>query len=203
MKLKFRRSNQNDLESIYNLHMDCFNTSDHWYKSNIKHYLDKGIVVEFVDSNSNIDNKPNQIIGVLLQGSIVPCNKKFNEEELDDSTHKINSGYKEDIFEPVSSDGEIFFKNNLHYKELYGIVMICVDSKFRGKGLAKKLIEKHFTDNTGKLVCLNTRRTNVNAYLLYKKMGYEHIAYIKNKYFQPTEDSIFMIRDLSTDKENQ
>jgi len=63
--------------------------------------------------------------------------------------------------------------------------------------LAKKLIEKHWQDNPNKILCLNTRRSNINAYSLYKKMGYEHIALIKNKYFLPTEDSIFMIKDLS------
>ena len=33
-------------------------------------------------------------------------------------------------------------------------------------------------------------------------MGYEHVAYIKNKYFLPNEDAIFMINDLTdfTDK---
>ena len=75
--------------------------------------------------------------------------------------------------------------------------MICVDPKYRGKGLAKKLIQKHFVDNVNKVVCLNTRRSNISAYKLYQTMGYDHIAYIKNKYFLPNEDAIFMIKDLS------
>jgi ribosomal protein S18 acetylase RimI-like enzyme len=75
--------------------------------------------------------------------------------------------------------------------------MICIDPKYRGKGLAKKLIEKHWKDNNNKLVCLNTRKSNITAFMLYKSMGYEHIAYIKNKYFLPTEDSIFMIKDYN------
>jgi ribosomal protein S18 acetylase RimI-like enzyme len=76
--------------------------------------------------------------------------------------------------------------------------MICVDPEFRGKGLAKKLIEKHWQDNPNKnILCLNTRKTNISAFMLYKLMGYEHIAYIKNKYFLPTEDSIFMIKEQS------
>jgi ribosomal protein S18 acetylase RimI-like enzyme len=76
-------------------------------------------------------------------------------------------------------------------------MMICIDPKYRSKGLAKKLIQKHFDDNKNKIVCLNTRRSNLCAYKLYQTMGYEHISYIKNKYFLPTEDSIFMIKDLS------
>lgn len=180
MKVKIRRSSQEDSENIYNLHTKCFSLSDQWYRSAIKQYLDKGIVIE--DNNKNI-------IGVLLQGNITPCNQRFT---LENTTE-----YKEDIFEPVNETGEMFLKNNIHYKDLYGIVMICIDPNYRGKGLAKKLIEKHFQDNKGSVVCLNTRRTNSNAFELYKKMGYEHIAYIKNKYFQPNEDSIFMIKDLS------
>ncbi len=198
MKLKIRRSCQDDLENIYQLHTKCFNVSDQWYKSNIKHYLSNGIVIEHDNSTTK------KIIGVLLQGSITPCNKKFTEDNNNDDSnkeqntiHQVNSGYKEDIFEPVSPNGELFYKDNLHYKEFYGIVMICVDPDFRSKGLAKKLIQKHIEDNPGKMLCLNTRRTNVNAYFLYKKMGYEHIAYIKNKYFQPTEDSVFMVLNLA------
>jgi len=99
--------------------------------------------------------------------------------------------YKEDIFEAVCDKGKIFDP----YEEYYGIVMICVHPSFRGKGLAKKLIEKHFEDNKDIIVCLNTRRSNINAYQLYKKMGYEHLAFIKNKYFLPSEDSIFMIKE--------
>jgi ribosomal protein S18 acetylase RimI-like enzyme len=82
------------------------------------------------------------------------------------------------------------------FKEYYGIVMICIHPNYRGKGLGKKLIEKHFDDNKNNLVCLNTRRSNINAYLLYKKMGYEQIGFIKNKYFLPSEDSVFMIKEL-------
>ena len=196
MKVKFRRSCQDDLESVYELHTKCFASSDQWYKSNIKHYLDNGIIIEL----------KNKLIGVLLQGPITACNQKFNIDELDEQIHKVKSGYQEDIFEPINETGTLFLKNNIHFKELYGIVMICIQPEFRGKGLAKKLIDKHFQDtnnhNHSKVICLNTRKTNINAYLLYKKMGYQHIAYIKNKYFFPNEDSIFMIKDLSETTNN-
>ncbi len=199
MKVKIRRSCQSDLEQVYDLHVKCFSQSDHWYRANIRHYLDTGIVVEVKDTG--------KIVGVLLQGSITPCNRVFNTDnnnqdislfqDVDKPKDTVtNSGYKADEFSPVTETGKYFLNESLHFKEIDGIVMICVDSEYRGKGLAKKLIEKHWTDNKNSVVCLNTRRSNVSAYMLYKKMGYEHIAYIKNKYFLPTEDSIFMIKNL-------
>ena len=178
MKLKVRRTNYSDIDSIYHLHTLCFIPTDQWYKSAIKPFLDDGIVIV---------TEENEMIGVLLQGSITPCNKSFN---LDNS-----QSYKQDVFDPVNEVGEEFFNNNLHMKELYGIVMICVHPDYQCKKLGQKLIEKHFKDNNNSVICLNTRKSN-NAIHLYKKMGYEHIAYIRNKYFLPTEDSVFMIKVL-------
>lgn len=181
MKIKIRRSCQTDLDSVYDLHKKCFKESDCWYKSNIRHYLDKGIIVESIKEDTK------KVIGILLQGFITPCNKKYDCDE------NIGTDYNEDQFDPVNETGKYFLDNNIHFKELYGIVMVCVDPDYRNRGIAKKLIKKHFQDNPNKLLCLNTRRSNINAYSLYKKIGYEHIAFIKNKYFLPTEDSIFMI----------
>ena len=182
MKVKIRRSNQGDLDNVFNLHAKCFTQADQWYKSAIRSYLDKGIVVELKDTN--------QLIAVLLQGSITPCNHKFMDSDDNDK-------YQADVFDPVNDTGKMLQTNNLHFKELFGIVMICVDPQYRGKGLAKKIIEKHFQDNPNKVVCLNTRKSNIGAFMLYKSMGYEHVAYIRNKYFLPTEDSVFMIKDLT------
>jgi ribosomal protein S18 acetylase RimI-like enzyme len=190
MKIKVRRGCQDDLEHVYNLHAKCFSVSDQWYKSTIKHYLNKAIIMEVINKDST-----KTIVGILLQGSITACNQKMSDNNFDTIS---DVGYKEDIFEPVNDNGKIFLSNKLHFTELYGIVMICVDPEFRGKGLAKKLIEKHWQDNPNKnILCLNTRKTNISAFMLYKLMGYEHIAYIKNKYFLPTEDSIFMIKEQS------
>lgn len=176
MKIKLRRSTQIDLDNVYDLHTKCFNNADYWYKSNIQHYLDNGIIIEIKETN--------EVIGILLQGNITPCNKKMDID--------IDKEYKEDIFEAINDKCNNFDP----YTEYYGIVMICIDPKYRGKGLGKKLIQAHFDDNKNKKICLNTRRSNINAYQLYKKMGYEHIAFIKNKYFLPSEDSIFMIKNL-------
>lgn len=189
MKVKIRRTTNDDLDGIFNLHTKCFSQNDCWYKSAIKNYLDTGIVVELSDTM--------ELIGVVLQGTIVACNQAFTDETTSQFTNDSEmKGYMKDIFEPLNSDGRDFYSNKLHLKELEGIVMICVDPKYRGKGLAKKLIEKHFKDNMNKVVCLNTRRSNINAYQLYKSMGYTHIAYIKNKYFLPTEDSVYMIKEI-------
>lgn len=174
MKLLLRNSNQNDLDKIYDLHMKCFLSPEHWYKTIIRQYLNDGIVIQLKDTN--------EIIGILLQGDITPCSKSDNNTEQ---------------FESICENGQVFINNNIHYKVLYGIVMLCIDPKYQKKGLGKKLVEKHFKMNKNKIVCLNTRKSNINAYSLYKKMGYEHIAYIKDKYFLPTEDSIFMIKDLN------
>jgi ribosomal protein S18 acetylase RimI-like enzyme len=186
MKVKIRRSSQDDLDAVYNLHTKCFKTTDQWYKSAIRQYLDKGIVVVCL--------KTNMICGVMLQGTIIPCNKNF---KLDGDG--VNNEESEK-FEPINFMGTAFMESGLNRQEIYGIVMICVDPEYRGKGLAQKLIEKHFADNKDRVVCLNTRRSNVGAYTLYKKMGYNHIAYIKHKYFLPNEDSIFMIKDLLVTK---
>lgn len=169
MKLIIRKTNINDLDKVYNLHIKCFNVSEQWYKRIISQYLDNSFVVCIKDTND--------IIGLLLQGDITPCSSN-------------------DIFEPINKEGEIFLNSKFHLKELYGIVMICVDPSYQGLGLGKKLINKHFKDNNNKVVCLNTRKSN-NAFHLYKSMGYQEIAYIKDKYYLPTEDSIFMIKDLN------
>ena len=179
MKVKLRRSNNNDLDDIYNLHVKCFEQSDQWYKSIISQYLHNGYVLEIINEG--------KIIGVLLQGDIIPCSN--NEPSLfitDDKNIKEDFNYSNNY-------GKEFVDNNNHLKEQYGIVMICINPKYRGKGLAKNLIKTHIYENPNKLLCLNTRRSNINAYQLYKTMNYIQIAFIKNKYFLPNEDSIFMI----------
>ena len=180
MKLFVRRTCPDDLDKIYDLHVKCFSQTDLWYKNIIKNYLDKGIIILKDD---------NIIIGVLLQGDIIPCNNNntnfnFIKNEFDD------------IFNPITDNGIIFCNNKKQYETLYGIVMICVHPNYRKKGIAQKLINKHFDDNINKCICLNTRASNINAIKLYVKMGYEHIGFIKNKYFLPNEDSAFMIKNF-------
>ena len=185
MKVKIRRSTNDDLNGIYDLHIKCFSLTDQWYRANIINYLNNGIVVEL----------NNKIIGVLLQGMIRACELPHNKSN--DVAVIFDKNPKDDVFEALNTNGELFQNNNLHYNEFNGIVMICIDPRYRSKGLAKKLIEKHWNDNLNKIVCLNTRRSNIKAYSLYKFLGYDHIAYVKDKYFLPNEDAIFMIKDLT------
>jgi len=169
MKIRIRRSNKDDVDGIYDCHKECFEQGDHWYKSSIQQFVDRSYVIEAVETK--------KIVGVLLQGPIVPCEMS----EVDN-------------FVPVSKTGEIFIENKLHLETNYGITMLCVVPECRGKGLATKLIELHFKENDNEMLCLNTRASN-KAIDLYKKMGYEHIASIKDKYYFPTEDSVFMVKN--------
>ena len=176
--MKFRKTNNQDLDNIYELHLKCFSDNDRWYKSIISQYLYNGYILE-------LENKT--IIGVLLQGNITPCN---NNSSI--FSNNLNTKLLCD-FIPTNDYGNDFLNNNDHLKEYYGITMICINPKYRGRGLSKIMIKQHINDNLNKLLCLNTRKSNINAYNVYKNMNYEQIGFIKNKYFQPNEDSIFMI----------
>ena len=165
MKIILRKTINSDLESIFELQKICFNDPDRWYKCIITQYLNNGLVIEH--------NK--EIIGVLLQGKITPCESS-------------------DKFELLNDFSQTFINNNDHLKEIYGITMLYIHPNYRKKGLGKILINKHFNMNQNKILCLNTRNSNINAINLYKKMGYNDILLIKNKYFLPNEDSRFMIK---------
>jgi len=166
MKLKIRRGESKDLNKIYEMHLKCFDKRDCWYKSAIGDYIRDTIIIEVIDE---IDF--GRIVGVLLQGNITPCDK--------DEKIKRN-------------DVNIYINENSSYS---GIMMICIDPENRGKKLGNKLIEKHFLDNPDKILCLNTRKSNVIAQKLYNNMGYIHYGDIENKYYLPDESSHFMIYD--------
>ena len=170
--IRIRKTNysSNDLEGIYESHLKCFEKGDVWYKSIIKQSLNNSWIIEKSD-------KPCTIIGVLLQGIAIPS------EEIDDTN-----------FKQITPSGDIIIKNKLHLEELPTILMLCIDPEFRNKGLAKKLIEIHFNEYKNELIYLITRKSNP-AYNLYLKMGYEHVANIKDKYFFPTEDGYFLIKN--------
>lgn len=168
-KIRIRDAKNDDAEGIYECHKKCFDQADLWYRSTIQNFLKNCIVIEKTEDKI--------IIGVLIQGTIVAC----ESSEIDSYVSKNKSG-------------EIFKNNNLHIEPIKGITMICIDPEFRNKGLAKKLIEKHFELTKNEIVCLLTRKSNP-AYNLYLKCGYEHIADIKDKYFNPTEDACFMVKN--------
>lgn len=187
MNILIRKSNQSDLQQAYELNKKCF--SNHFSESKIMSYLDDSFVIEKEDK---------KIIGVLLQGIIISRNP--------DLINMSDWNYKPDAFTPINDASKLFLENNIYCKNIYGIAILYIDNTFRSMGLAQKLIEKHLqhwknnTNITNKISCLNVRVSNSNAYNLYKKLGYQDIAIIKNNYiFQDTfEDSIFMVKDLTS-----
>ena len=174
MKIILRPTNYNDIDTIYDLHTKCFIKSEHWYRSIIMNYLSTGLLLE-----TTIKDKT-KVIGTLLHGDIVPCNEAI-------------FGNQGDEFIPTNDYGKSFLSNDLHKKPMHGIVMLCTHPNFRNKGLGQKLINKFHLTHPNKMLCLNTRASNP-AYNLYKKVGYDLIGRIKNKYFLPTEDSLFMVK---------
>lgn len=170
MRVIIRKSNNADYTNIYDLHKKCFSIPDQWYLPVIRDCSDNGYVIETYDKC----NDKTKIIGVLLYGKIVPCSE-------------------EDVFIGMNEFGKEYCLNKTHLKEMNGITMLCIHPKYRNKGLAQKIIEQYHLDNNDKELCLNTRKTN-NAYNLYIKMGYSHVGTIKDKYFLPTEDSLFMYK---------
>lgn len=176
MNILIRKSHPSDLQQVYELNKKCF-----LYpldESKIMSYLDHSFILEIENSN--------KIIGALLQGVVITRNH--------DLINDVDSNYKPDAFTPINSKNKLFLENNIYYKNIHGIAMLCIDENFRSKGLAQKLIEKHWQNTPNNFSCLNVRVSNHNAYNLYKKLGYQDTAIIKNNYFH--EDSIFMVKDL-------
>jgi ribosomal protein S18 acetylase RimI-like enzyme len=130
----------------------------------------KSFITNFLDSGYVVVmHNTNTLLGVLLYGEIVGCGP--NE------TIKLLNQYNVDISKPMR-----------------GIMMICVNPSFQSKGLATRLITRYHEDNKNIPLCLNTRLTNKNAINLYKKMGYQEYGVVRDKYFNPTEDCLFMYR---------
>ena len=180
MNIYIRKSNQSDLHEVYELNKKCF--SDPFDESRIAPYLDDSFVAVVVEIEGS-----NKIIGVLLQGIIITRNPIL--------INPVDSNYKPAAFTPVNDASKLFLENNIYFKNIRGIAILCIDSIFRSKGLAQKLIEKHWQNNPNNFSYLNVRVSNKNAYILYKKLGYQDIAIIKNNYL--FEDSIFMVKDLT------
>ena len=174
MKIQIRKTNNNDLNIINELQHKCFSKTDVWYESAIRNYLSNGLLIELIRDNNT------KCVGVLLQGDIQAC-----------STGIL--GLNGDIFEPIGEEGNLFIQNNKHFTNIHGIVMLCIHPKYQKKGLATRLLTYYHSINKNKVLCLNTRTSNVKAIALYRKMGYKHIGNIKEKYFLPTEDSVYMI----------
>lgn len=164
--MNIRGVNIDDIDEIYNLQISCFSSDTDRWNKNIYRKYIKNSIVIEID---------NKIVSVLIQGY-------------------INTAIYNSDFLPVNELGYKF----LDERELstFGIVLIFTDHKYRKRGLAEILINKHFEINRNKILCLNTRISNLNSIRLYKKLGYEHIANISKYYQYPVEDSIFMIKRI-------
>ena len=72
---------------------------------------------------------------------------------------------------------------------------VVVDEEYRGKGIAKSLInefEKLVKANDVYEILLEVRASNIPAISLYKKTGFEKISERKDYYQNPTEDAVIM-----------
>ena len=151
--MNIRKSNIDDINEIHSLQVLCFSGNDRWSKYIYTEYINNSLVLEC----------DGRIVSVLIQGYIYPS--RYNK-----------------IFYPINDLGQKFLDDNKNKSPIFGIVLIFTDDKFRKKGLAEMLINKHFELNKNQTLCLNTRTTNSDSISLYKKVGYEHIANIERYY---------------------
>jgi len=82
----------------------------------------------------------------------------------------------------------------LVYEDIYDrleVDYIVVDSQYRGKGIAKKLLESIINLNK-KNITLEVREDNIPAINLYKKMGFEIVS--KREKYYGNIDGLLMIR---------
>lgn len=73
---------------------------------------------------------------------------------------------------------------------------IAVAPSFRGKGVAKALIEKAVEGFSGSCY-LEVRASNQAAQNLYLSCGFEIAAVRKNYYEKPTENAVLMIKNIN------
>ena len=82
----------------------------------------------------------------------------------------------------------------LVYEDIYDrleVDYIVVDSQYRGKGIAKKLLES-IIDLNKENITLEVREDNIPAINLYKKMGFEIVS--KREKYYGNIDGLLMIR---------
>lgn len=124
------------------------------------------IIKQYLEKSWVIECK-GKIIGVLLPGLLMATLTLNDCEIIDNSINPT--------------------------KPIYGIGLICVHPRYRGKGLATKLIEKHKENYVNQPIGLLVREHNDQAIKLYKKMNYKEICIIKDKYYEPIDNGIFMV----------
>lgn len=73
------------------------------------------------------------------------------------------------------------------------VTNVAVLPEYRGRGIAKALIEKQF-ENEMDFITLEVRESNTAAISLYIKMGFEKIGVRPNFYSNPNENAIIMTK---------
>jgi ribosomal protein S18 acetylase RimI-like enzyme len=74
------------------------------------------------------------------------------------------------------------------------ILFLGVDSRHRGEGLGRLLVEKAAEDHD--VLTCHARASNENAVAFYEHLGFEVDRYV-DSYYQNGEDAIYMSRDES------
>lgn len=73
------------------------------------------------------------------------------------------------------------------------VTNVAVLPEYRGRGIAKALIEKQF-ENKMDFITLEVRESNLPAINLYKKTGFENVGIRPNFYSNPTENAVIMTK---------
>ncbi len=82
--------------------------------------------------------------------------------------------------------------------EVGEVANIAVDDVFRGRGIAKALMEKMHAvskEKGGERCLLEVRKSNLPAIGLYEKFGYKAYG-VREKYYADGEDAILMEKNL-------
>ena len=117
-----------------------------------------------------------------------------NFSNLFDLEYVINSN-NEDVFGYYVNDILVGFIHVLHSFECLEIINVVVDTEYRNKGIATKLIDYVMNYYEGlEYLLLEVNENNVSAINLYKKLNFEVIN-IRKKYYG-NDDALIMKRGL-------
>lgn len=154
-------------------------------------------ISECVRTPDNVFNIKN--ISVVIYGSdivgiacVIPCKKKLTitndihiPSEISDRIQAAVEGY----FNPLIEES--------YFYDGYNIVNVCIDEKYRGKGLGSLLMSHCIHEYGSDTIHLDVIASNESAIQLYKKYGFK----IENEYLGYTGDDTLlpcyhMIREL-------
>ena len=117
-----------------------------------------------------------------------------NFKNLFDLNYIINSD-SEDIFGYYDNSKLVGFIHVLHSFECLEIINVVVDSVYRNKGIATKLINFVISYYDGlEYILLEVNDKNINAINLYKKLNFKVIN-IRKKYYG-NDDALIMKRGI-------